>query len=32
MTGPSWMKSNIKDKINYCNNIYGKYMKKANSG
>ena len=25
---PPWMKSNIKDKINYQNNIYREYLKK----
>ena len=28
-TDPPWMTSNIKDKINYCNNIYREYMKKG---
>ena len=26
---PLWMAANSKDKINYRNNIYGKYMKKG---
>ena len=26
---PPWMTSNIKDKINYCNNIYREYLKKG---
>ena len=25
-----WMRSNIKDKINYRNNIYREYIKKGN--
>ena len=28
---PPWMTSNIKDKINYRNNIYREYMKKVNN-
>ena len=28
-TDPPWMTLNIKGKINYCNNIYGEYLKKG---